>query len=365
MFKTLLVTLTLLSINNSVLAQKIIYSMEDLRVLRGQESYEEFFEHAHDIKPSLRNDEWQKMTEQMGLNWLENLLKKPKLTQEDYTLVKKISSWPIFKNDEFFREKRDAYFIRQLSQCETSKTQDCLEKAKRLYLDYEHAIKFKADFVKTLYPKIINLKLAWEFTKPVAESKYGEFYCHHSPLDDIIISRLLTAQDTEIHPDCLKSLKPAIIEGYLTTDPSHSEGLYKLIVKYGFQEKELDHYQKTVQFLQGHLKDLNHLKDLSLKIEQRNRLVSQLKKSPYLPDNIFKITGDSKAQSYIRIVERYFPEYLKLYSETCLDYLSGSKVFPRGNPTPHCHDLFSLNEKLNLLPHKSRQRYKEYTKFMR
>ena len=51
-------------------AQKVIYNMQDLRVLKAQESFLEFFDHALDIKPSLRDTEWSKMTEQMGIAWL-------------------------------------------------------------------------------------------------------------------------------------------------------------------------------------------------------------------------------------------------------------------------------------------------------
>ena len=34
------------------------------------------------------------------------------------------------------------------------------------------------------------------------------------------------------------------------------------------------------------------------------------------------------------------PEYLDYYARTCLEYLEGKKVFPRGNPTLHCKELF-------------------------
>lgn len=365
MNKYLLKLLLLLSIILSSYVHAAAYSIEDLRVLKSQNSYVEFFQHAHDIKPSERGEEWKKMTEQMGLAWLETLLSKPSLTNEDYEMVKAISQWPIFKTDEFFQEKRDAYFIKQLSVCGKGPDDNCFEQAKRIYLDYSHKLKFKAEFVKALYPEIINQAYIWDYVKPIAESKFGEFYCDDSPVSQIIISRLITHEKTKVHPDCLKVLKPVIVENYLSSPMGQSNQFYALLKRHGFLESNINRFEQTIQFLKGHSTDTTVLKELAESESMREELIQRFKNSPYLPDDVIQQKEPKKTASYLRILDRTFPEFLVMYSETCLDYLSGTKEFPLGNPTPQCHDLFSMKEIQSFLPTGHLQRYQKYTKFMR
>lgn len=358
--------LTTLCTFGTSFAAKTAYNMQDLRVLSSQQNYQEYFIHAKDLKPSLRNEEWSKMTEQMGIGYLEFLNTRPKLIEKDYQLVLSISQWPIFKNDEFFREKRDQYFLKEISNCLGSGENDCIEQAEHMFNSYIHNHKFGVKLVELLYPRLIGPQKAWSFLVKMTESEFSEFFCGKSPVDEIVTSQLLITQDLQaVHPDCLKKLKPYLIQSYFEVAPKYSEDLYSLLKKLSFTNEKIDLHFKTQQFLKGKNLEITPLKKLSQDYKLREELVDLFSKAPHLVDDVLGDKVKSKKLSYIRIIDRYMPEYLNLYTNTCLDYLSGKRSFALGNPTPNCHELFSLNQELKVISSEKQRRYYKFTEIMR
>lgn len=361
-----IIFITTLCTFGQAFAAKTMYNIQDLRVLSSQENYQEYFTHAKDLKPSLRDEEWSKMTEKMGIGYLEFLNTRPKLIEKDYQLVLKISQWSIFKDDEFFREKRDQYFLKEIRNCTTSGKDDCVSQAEHMFTNYTHNHKFSVNLVQILYPQLIGPQKAWTFLEKMTESEFSEFFCAKSPVDEIVTSHLLINQDLQsIHPDCLKKLKPYLIQSYFEVAPKYSEDLYTLLNKLNFSNEKIDLHFKTQQFLKGKNLEITPLKQLSQDFKLREELISLFSKAPHLTDDVLAEKSKSKKLSYIRIIDRYIPEYLNLYASTCLDYLSGKRSFSLGNPTPNCHELFSLNEDLKVIPKAKQQKYYKYTEIMR
>ena len=64
------------------LAQR--YTLEDLKILHKQKSYLEYLDHALDVVPSKRNKEWDEMTGEMALHYLEAKIKDTFVTKNSF-----------------------------------------------------------------------------------------------------------------------------------------------------------------------------------------------------------------------------------------------------------------------------------------
>ncbi|MBT4790701.1 MAG: hypothetical protein HON90_03955, partial [Halobacteriovoraceae bacterium] len=106
------------------------------------------------------------------------------------------------------------------------------------------------------------------------------------------------------------------------------------------------------------------MKSLGSKPKLRLEILNQLKKIDPLPGKLFIKKSSIINQAKTRVFSRYFPEYIDFYAHTCIDYLSENKIFPLGNPTPYCHDLFSMNKKINILPATLTKQYSKATFFI-
>ena len=83
---------------------------------------------------------------------------------------------------------------------------------------------------------------------------------------------------------------------------------------------------------------LNTLLSLSLNENLRQELLQQFLQIDPLAGKVFSLNTPQSLEVLLRFT-RNFPEYLDSYAQTCLDFLSGYKKFPAGNPTPHCVDF--------------------------
>ena len=70
-----------------------IYDMNDLKVLKNDNAYQEFFDHAKDIKPGKRNKTWNKLVTAMAMAMLPDKIKSNKITANDFSSIINISTW--------------------------------------------------------------------------------------------------------------------------------------------------------------------------------------------------------------------------------------------------------------------------------
>jgi hypothetical protein len=353
--------------------------MKDLRVLSNEKNNIEFFAHALDISPSQRNQEWKNMVETLGIDHLNTLLEKTQLAPKDYQLVHKLSHWPIFKIDEFFIKKRDYIFLREIKNCYTNNSKNCLNLAKKIHNDYKHDLIFSYDLTLELIPFNPGQIELWNFASRLTKQPLSEFYCHKEKFKDVIIDQIFDHYSKhgnfslEIHKDCYKSLQPAVQALLTNNDQILRRMAYALLAEKNLLKTSSLNEFHTLNFLQNTNLGTKEI-DLSIRAlkffsnnnHKRLSLMSNLEKFDFLPDAIFPKKVQPKNTAKIRILNRYFPEYIVHYAKTCLKYLNNesSQNFNQGNPTPNCHNFFNSKIISTLLPKNYVDSYKDATFFI-
>lgn len=370
-FKTLIFLLCTIILN--VPAKE--YSLLDLQVLSTEKNFNEFFKHATDIRPSKRSKNWKSMVEQMGQEFLNYHLSKKQVDPEAFKMAKTLSKWPIFRNNEFFINKRDLLFTREIDQCNfVTNNKSCLKQLEKTYYDFSHSPLFEIELAKALYNKPVDIQIKWNYLKNIVSNEISEFYCHKSPLNelvrDVLYNSEINPKLNEFHMACLKKLKPLFNKKLFSENTKHANLAYRALLK----SKSLSKKNKSLFILKNYLtskylpqKDidtsLNLLKKLSKNFLLREQVNKEYLNLDPLPGKIFELKHKNTI-SRTKILSRYFPELIDSYALKCLDYLSGKVRFANGNPTPECHDLFKAAKKHDLLPESFVKRYKKATYFI-
>ena len=354
------------------MAETILYNSQDLDVLAKNKNFREYLDHAMDLKPSKRDQKWEKQLEEMGLGYLDFISAQRKTNLADIERVKKISHYKVFYDNEFFIKKRDFYFLKDLKECLDDTKANCKVKANNYFLDFKHDILFSKDLVNLLkaYPKVFDD--LWPFARPLVKNTLSEFYCDKSPIKELVIEKIMSTTDLNkikktIHKDCIKVVTP-YLKKYLTDKNSQiRDKAYSLMFKNENLKQEDEGLYSTYSFLsKASLSNtevdsiIKSFKNLKNNYKTRNEVLGELKTWPHFPDSAF---SQEDASLKIKVINRYFPEILDYYSSTCLDYLKGRKTFTKGNPTPHCHKFFKNIKALNILSETKIHEYKEATKY--
>ena len=348
------------------------YNKKDLDVLVDQKNYIEFFRHAKDIRPSERDAIWNQNVEQMGLGLLDFLASKTRINPSELKLVKELSYWTLFKDNEFFIKKRDFYFLKDLKSCLENNSKKCQHKALSIYKDFSHDITFSNEIVNILakYPDSFND--LWPYIKRLTKHELSEFYCNKGAMNDVIISKIFSTQNLEnvlkdLHIDCIKVLAPQLNDKLLSKSEHERNRSFKILKKYNFLKPNDQVIFDTVSYLKKEKLNNKQVDEIvkSFKLINKNYtlredVLEHLKKLDPIPDHIFQVKENAELK--IKILNRYFPEFIDYYSQTCLSYLSGEKNYSTGNPTPACHDFFK-NAK-SVLPRPILKKYENATLFL-
>lgn len=357
------------------------YDMSDLKVLANENNYQEFFQHALDIRPSSRGKIWENIVEEQAMELLTNLLGKSQLEKSDYLLVHYISKWPLFRENEFFIKKRDYIFLREIKSCfhANNSSQQCLRLTNTIFTDYQHDLIFSYELSSLMLKLGRDPQSLWVYAKKLVKSPLSEFYCMKRPFSKIILSQIFlvrpqknTHENITLHPDCIKSLRPTILNHMAQSPFSVRKHAFNFLKKHTTLSKiELYEYY-SLNFLQGQNlssqevdKSLQALRYYSNNYKSREKLLNKIKKLDPLPGHLFTKLNLKKNQAKLRTLNRFLPEYILYYSNTCLQYLKGTVKFKDGNPTPQCHQLFQSRSGQDLLPKSHLLDYKKATFFIR
>lgn len=352
--------------------QTQLYSIKDLQILANENNYTEYFAHALDIKPTNRDEVWKNLTEQMGTDLLSELVSKTRINNNDYKLVHAISRWPLFKDNEFFIKKRDFIFTKQIAECFKAGRKNCLKLAEKIYNEYQHDVIFSFEFVNILKRNKVSDAKVRPYALKLAKDPISEFYCNKDEFKNVVLEYILQDRDSIIHKDCIKALKPTLEKLMLGDRKQTRQMAFKLLKLSNVLEKEKINTYHTLNFLNNSNLSEKEI-DLSLKslryfsenYSQREALRDEILKLDPIPDKVFTENDPKKLHAKMRVLKRYFPEFLDSYTKTCLSYLNGDKEFKNGNPTPHCHELFKSKEIESNLSKTLIQKYKKATYFTR
>lgn len=382
-FLLIIVTITSTNAAKRLAHLEQIYDLKDLRVLKNDKSFEEFFIHAKDIRPGKRTQEWNAMVVTMAMDMLQSYIDNKSISESQFNTLLNISKWSAIKNNEFFTRKRDQIALMHFKKCFSSYSwSDCYKKINKYYTDQTQIPETGVALTSLL---IANNKIIkdskdedytivsidfWPLIKPMAQSSISEFYCNKNPMKKIIINKMYKQAKSKynsiIHNDCLKAITPGLIEELLTTtNPYIRYKTFTVLQKANKINKEQTYLYYTLQFLDGHnqdkiqtLKIFEALKSISQDYKLRENIVMKLKKMTPLPGKLFSFNHNSQ-RIMAKAISKNIPEYIDFYSTTCIEHLSGRKVTPGGNPATYCHDLFNMADIVSLIPDSKLSAYKK------
>lgn len=336
------------------------YTLEDLKVLAKEESHQEFFQHALDIRPSERQDEWRSMATKMADIFSQKVLNKTEIERGDFLKIEELYRWPAMKNDDIFKVRRQAIGIRFIKNCLKSDS-PCWGDLKDFW-EIDKSDPDTAFKLAELTSSFDNPPLSsWNFLEVALKSPLSEFYCKKEfametlwrkiEIDYIKLGSqgdLLKKIDQTVHPDCLPSL---ISEAHKRLENpgkvSDRELAFQILKSQNKDTTAVADLFYTIYLLenpaQGELFNYswNRVRELGRKASRREEVLRKLKNLDPLPDSIFTTLDQTKKRVVLKHFKNYFPEYLDHYTHQCLNFYSGKGSFPRGNPTIHCQDFMN------------------------
>lgn len=345
-------------------ANSQLYTLSDLEVLEQEKNTQEFLNHALDVKPQLRDKHYKEMVEHMAILHLKNLIKKQAYDQKNYRFVQEISEWPLLQSDPFFQSKKNDYAQRYFEKCFQKNFQTNHLKCEGELLKYWHNSNFDPDlgihFLGLVTKEKGHQLQQWDFIKRALISPQSEYFCkrdevshyisfilqHHSEKTDSD-QELLKKLRPKFNQDCLKQLFPVFKAKFSKSDLREKRHLFRFLSLYN----QVDHGQKKAYLTEVFLsrpypsKEFNmawnSIKELGQNHELRLKVIAELGQKDLLPGNVFNLKSKMRGQTLVKFLYHNFPEYIDLYSKTCIKYMKGKGSFPYGNPTPNCKKLFS------------------------
>jgi hypothetical protein len=336
------------------------YTLQDLEALAKESSYQEFFDHALDVRPSERQESWKSMVSRMGDEIGRKVLENSEIKRKDFLKIEELFSWAALKSDDVFKVRRQEIGIKYLGKC--------LKIEPPCWNDFKNFWEKDRENPETAF-KLAELSLnkesspisSWSLLEVSLKSPLSEFYCKKDfvmnalwgkiEIDYIKLGTegdLLKKIDQTVHPDCLPTLiseaknrlnKPSRIQD--------REIAYQILKSQSKADEDLTDFFYTVYLLdnpaQGELFNLswNRMRELGGTVARRERVLKKLKSLDPLPDELFSSLDETKKRVVLKHFKTYFPEYLDFYSDQCIKFYSGKGSFPQGNPTIHCQKLMS------------------------
>ncbi|MCO4753407.1 MAG: hypothetical protein KC478_02940 [Bacteriovoracaceae bacterium] len=363
---------------SSLLCASTTYTMKDLEALEGTANFEEFFDHAKDIRPSLRDKVWQKITTSMADSYLDSLIESLAINDKQFNRVKEISKWEALSSDEFYIKKRNKFFNKYISQCmENKDLESCYDLSKSIFHTFNEDKEFGVRIAEQLNTKIIEQNKdskasqtktydLWSFIQPMIKTEFSEFYCNKAPTFDILKAKI--TQDKKLrkilHKDCLKVVLPKLKDELASFEPFKRKTAYMALESLDSLDKGEKSQYLVSQLLSGFPFNkenwghaYNALKELGANEQLREKLLTYLKSLDTLPDKLFTLENKKKVLVIVKQISNNFPEYLDHYTTQCLKYLNGDKSFPKGNPTPNCHSYFKLAKVVKSSPELITKKY--------
>jgi hypothetical protein len=347
-----------------------VYNLSDLEILEKEKNTLEFLEHARDIKPSLRGVHYQEMLENMGILHLKRLLSKKSFKKRDFNFIEKISEWPTLKKDAFYQSKRNTYMQNYFEVCfsrsQFKEENACEDQLLSFWFNSNNDPDLGIHFATLLSKKHGHLNDYWTFINAAALSKVSEYLCKKDIVlqfsqvrisyldskyktDDI---KFLRSVDKSMNLDCLNQLYPGLISVYKKSKVENKGPFFRLLrLHRQLSMKDINVYF-TELFLSAPSPSRefnlawNTITKLGQDFQARQQVLKSLSEKNLLPGKLFNTNRDKKSKTILNLLHQNFPEYIDLYSKTCLSYMAGDKVYPYGNPTPYCQKLFKTHASL-------------------
>lgn len=374
--KKFLITLTLLSpllFISRALSQ--IYDLKDLEVLEKQGNYREFLSHALDIRPSQRTALWDKMTQDMAVGRIKELMSNGEVGLNHFTEIEKLALWPILKKDDYFQLKRNDFFLSFLANCFQKTPQECSVQRDHFWPRATQNIDLASDILRITPIGAKNARSRPQLEYIFAD-KLAAAFCQKDHIQqwafEMITQELSTQSDAHIqsfalkriNKDCAQAIGPFLKQKLLSDVGAKSSSALAIFLKETGELKglELEVYYVTYLLQSPQKGDVmnwawNFLQGLAENLPKRVELLDAINKFDPLPGQIFKDADKNKRKVIMKAFATNFPEYLREFGQTCLNYLRGLGHYPRGNPTIECPQFMQAVEAYHLLPPQINHQY--------
>ncbi len=373
------------------------YSLKDLEALEKEKSYQEFFKHASDIRPSERNDYWKEMVASMAEGLLKSLKTKLILNREDFKLTQELALWPVLADNEFFKIHRADLSLKWFEQClgddATAESKcwsdltDFWQNPKAFVDMVPKLLRLLKPYLQSSVPDPLNPKhrarmIVSEYfiIAPILFSDIAELQCQKAEFQEILWSKLKTEWSSELNPqglhkilnihaakDCWKKLIPKaqglISQGGLTEETRLAYEFLKNLAALNSPSIEFYSLNYLLGYpVKGEL--FNHswatLGKLAKNVSKRESLMQQIQLWERLPGEVFTQNDEIKKRAVLRHISQNFPNYVDFYAHTCLNFYTGNKKYPQGNPALHCKEFFNTAKSAeNALPQSIIQQFEE------
>lgn len=347
-------------------AHAATYSIEDLEVLERDGNYEEFFQHAYDIRPSQRTRHWQDMAQSMAKKFYQDKKNLKIYSKETFLYSEKLAKIDSLKRDEFFNIYRNEFSVKYFRQCFQNKDlvgqKDCLADLKQFWNNSDQ----QEDMAYLLAKMIEETQIAedlWPFYQKTTVAKDAHIYCAKSEIQNSLLIKLydkIGKDESEsniskslfrlANEQCLKTFLPSL-RVILNSQQGQSFSVRHIAFlilnnQKMLTQKETDRYY-ALFLLQGPVigETFNMawttMEKIGQDFQRRQHLLTELRQMDPLPGKIFNSSTEASKKAVVSLLAKNLPEYFDYYAKTCVNYLKGTETFPNGNPTVECHDLFN------------------------
>jgi hypothetical protein len=358
-----------------------LYQMPDLEILVKEGSFEEFFDHALDIKPSERQEEWKKLVLQSADAFSKSLLYKTDIKKNEYTQIQKIWAWPPVKIDDSFKERRREIGVRYLKAC-LKEEDPCWREVQSFWETSQGDSETAFQLAELIHARANSPLRVWNFLEVALKSSMSEFYCKKDFVLEALWAKLeidfirlgpkgdlQKKIDETIHPDCLPELiKVSSTRLQAPKKFGEREFSFQILSSQSKADQATSDFFYSVYLLenpsQGELFNYswNRINELGKSIARREAVLEKIKALDPIPDSILGSNDQVKKRVVLSHFKQNFPEYVDFYVNLCLDYYGGKKHFPNGNPTMNCQGFMNSEIAPSILDRQQIQNYQEIRK---
>lgn len=359
-------------INNPILnavESGSLYTLKDLEILEKEKNYEEFLQHANDIRPSFRNQLWKEMTENMALLYVNAAISKKSIDLKTFGFIESINLWPVLREDEFFQLKRENFALLYFKKClNRPNNSNCMNEWDKFWASSRKPPELGLKMAEIIQTKNLDLNL-WPYLQIAAKDDLSNLWCQRDILKSYLIGELikifgqkLSEFDQKMNIQNLAATQCYESNiSYFKSMMNKEEDIVKretlfltllTLNKLTTKEKDLFllHYiLKGPSVGDTFNLSWNNLRELGQNFPRRKAMMNYLKGLETLPDDLFASSDLSKKSELLNLLNQNFPEYLDYYSKLCLSFYEGTKKFPNGNPTMNCKEFYKLTNGKNIL----------------
>ncbi len=343
--------LSLLMISTFISAADENYKLIDLKVLVNSGSFEEFFVHIDDIKPSERNEEWVELTLTSVKKYANQLIENELVNKKAFSTFKKLALHNTIAKKEIF--------IYKYYQIATEYFKKCIDVSCKndLYSFWKQSDK-NHDLAANLFeifkyrPLIDN----WLFVEKMVQSSVNESYCEKPEVQKILLENLIIKRENlnkpynevisaYVSPICFNKFSYFLKDIVKKNLDSKDEAFLILVSKGELTNFEKDLFYTSYILDRPHPGELfdkawSNTLNLASSSMRRSRLIREFEKNEIVPDLLLGSKDIKKIDTVYGLINDNFPELIDYYANTCINYFKGTKVYSKGNPTMNCKTFF-------------------------